>query len=226
MHFHTNFKILCSSSLKSAIGILMEIALNRQISLHKMFGHYKNINFSNSWTWCTFPSACVIFSVFHQCLAVSQCRSYVSLLLLFFSHSVESKSLWSHGLECSRLPCPSPSPRVWSNSFLLSRWWYPSISSSFVPFSISQHQGLFQWVSSLNQIVKVLELWHQHQSFQWIFRIDLLQDWLVLYPCSPRDSQESSLTPQFKSISSLVLSFHYSPNLTSIHDYWKNHSFD
>ena len=45
-------------------------------------------------------------------------------------------------------------------------------------------------------------------------------------PCSPRDSQESSPTPQFKSINSLVLSFLYSPTLTSIHDYWKNHSFD
>ena len=45
-------------------------------------------------------------------------------------------------------------------------------------------------------------------------------------PCSPRDSQESSPTPQFKSINSLTLSFLYSPTLTSIHDYWKNHSLD
>ena len=45
-------------------------------------------------------------------------------------------------------------------------------------------------------------------------------------PCSPRDSQESSPTPQFKSINSLTLSFLYGPNLTSIHDYWKNHSLD
>ena len=64
------------------------------------------------------------------------------------------------------------------------------------------------------------------QSFQWIFRTDLLYDWLVGCPCSPRDSQESSITPQFKSINSSVLSFLYSPNLTSIHDYWKNQSFD
>ena len=57
-------------------------------------------------------------------------------------------------------------------------------------------------------------------------RADLLQNGLVGSPCSPRDSQESSSTPQFKSISSSVLSFLYSPTLTSIHDYWKNHSFD
>ena len=57
----------------------------------------------------------------------------------------------------------------------------------------SQHQGLFQWVSSSHQVAKVLEL--QHQSFQWIFRIDFLYDWLVGSPCSPKDSRESSPTP-------------------------------
>ena len=50
--------------------------------------------------------------------------------------------------------------------------------------------------------------------------------WLVGSPCSPKDSQESSPTPQFKSINSSVLRFLYSPTLTSIHDYWKNHSFE
>ena len=59
------------------------------------------------------------------------------------------------------------------------------------------------------------------------FRIsDFLQDSLVGFPCSPKDSQESSPTPQFKRINSLVLSFLYSPTHTSIHDYWKNHRFD
>ena len=53
-----------------------------------------------------------------------------------------------------------------------------------------------------------------------------LQDELVGSTCSPRDSQESSPTSWFKIISSSVLSFLYSPTLTSIHDYWKNHSFD
>ena len=57
-------------------------------------------------------------------------------------------------------------------------------------------------------------------------RADLLQNGLVGSPCSPRDSQESSPTPQFKSISSLALSFLHSPTFTSIHDHWKNHSLD
>ena len=86
-------------------------------------------------------------------------------------------------------------------------------------FNLSQHQGLFKWVSSLHQVAKVLEFQLQHQSFQWIFRTDFLLDGLVGSPCSPRDSQESSPTLQFKSISSSVLSFLYSPTLTSIHEY-------
>ena len=93
-------------------------------------------------------------------------------------------------------------------------------------FSLSQHQYIFQWVSSLHQVAKVWVFQLQHQSFQWIFRTDFLWDWLVWSPCSPRDSQESSPTPQFKSINSSELSFLYSSTLTSIHDYWKNHSFD
>ena len=65
-----------------------------------------------------------------------------------------------------------------------------------------------------------------HQSFQWTPRTDLLQNGLVGSPCSPRDSQESSPTPQFKSINSLVLSLLHSPILTSIHDHRNNHSRD
>ena len=74
-------------------------------------------------------------------------------------------------------------------------------------------------------MTKVLEFQLQHQSFQWIFKTHFLEDWLVWSPCSPRDSQESSPTPQFKGINSLELSLH-GPTLTSIHDYVKNHSFD
>ena len=84
----------------------------------------------------------------------------------------------------------------------------------------------FQWVSSSHQVAKVLGFQLQHQSFQWIFKTDFLEDWLVWSPCSPKDSQESFPTPQFKKVNSSVLSFLYSPTLTSIHDHWENHSFD
>ena len=103
---------------------------------------------------------------------------------------------------------------------------HPLSSPSPPAFNLSQHQGLFQWVSSLHQVAKVLEFQLQHRSFQWIFRTDFLYDGLVGSPCSPRDPQESSPTPQFKSINSSALRFLYSPTLTSIHDYWKNHSLD
>ena len=103
---------------------------------------------------------------------------------------------------------------------------HPLLSPSPPAANPSQHQDLFQWVNSLHPVAKVLEFQLQHQSFQWTPRTDLLQNGLVGSPCSPRDSQESSPTPQFKSTISSVLSFLYSPTLTSIHDYWKNHSVD
>ena len=96
-------------------------------------------------------------------------------------------------------------------------------SSCLQSFPVS---GSFKKLSSSHQVAKVLEFQLQDQSFQWIFRTAFLQDGLVGSPCSPRDSQESSPTPQFKSINSSALSFLYSPTLTFIHDYWKNHSYD
>ena len=90
-----------------------------------------------------------------------------------FSLSVLSDSLWTHGLQHARLPCPLPTPGACSDLCPLSQWCHPNISSSVAPFppvfKLSQHQGLFQWVSSLNQVAKILEL--QQQSFQWIVRL-------------------------------------------------------
>ena len=99
---------------------------------------------------------------------------------------------------------------------------HPLSSPSPPAFNLSQYQGLFKWVSSSHQVAKILEFQLQHQSFQWTLRTDLLLDGLVGSPCSPRDSQESSSTSQFKSINSSVLNFLYSPTLTSIHNYGKN----
>ena len=93
---------------------------------------------------------------------------------------------------------------------------HPLLSPSPPALNLSQHQGLFKWVSSLHQVAKLLEFQHQHQSFQWTPKTHLLLDGLVGSPCSPRDSQESSPTPHFKSLNSLALSFLYSPTLTSI----------
>ena len=141
-----------------------------------------------------------------------------------------SNSSGPHGLQDARLPCPSPFPGVYSNSCPWSRWYHPTISSSVVPFSWCPQSFLasvfFQRLSSLHQVAKGLQLQLQHQSFQWIFRTDFVYNWQFGYPCSPRDSQESSPTPQFKSVNFSALSPRYGPNLTSVHDYWKNPSFD
>ena len=103
---------------------------------------------------------------------------------------------------------------------------HPLSSPSPPAFNLSQNQGLFKWVSPPHQVSKLLEFQLRHQSFQWTPRADLLQNALAGSPCSPRDSQESSPTPQFKSINSSALSFLYSPTLPPIHDCWKNHSFN
>ena len=105
-----------------------------------------------------------------------------------------SNSLWPHGLPQARLPYPSLSPEIRSNSRPLSRWCHPTISCSVSPFSSCPQSfpasGLFQRVSSLHQVAKVLELQLQHQAFQWISRVDFLQDWLIWSLCARRDSQD------------------------------------
>ena len=103
---------------------------------------------------------------------------------------------------------------------------HPRSSPSRPASNPSQHQSLFQWVNSSHEVTKVLEFQLQDHSLQRNLRADLLQNGLVGSPCSPRDSQESSPTPQFQSINSSVLSLLHSPTLTSIHDHRKNHSLD
>ena len=113
--------------------------------------------------------------------------------------SIESVMPSNHLILCHPLFLPPsifPSIRIFSNESALHIGWPKYRSFSF-----------------------------QHMSFQWTPRPDLLWDGLVGSPYSPRDSQEFSPTPQFKSINSLVLSSLYR-TLTSIHDYWKNHNLD
>ena len=144
--------------------------------------------------------------------------------------SVVSDSLWPHGLQHARPPCPSLTPGVYPNSSSLSWWCHPTISSSVISFSswpqFLPASGSFQMsqlFASGGQSIGV--------SASALVLPMNIQDWFPLgwtggSPCSLKDSQVSSPTPQFKSINSSVLSFLYSPTLTSIHDHWKNHSFD
>ena len=147
------------------------------------------------------------------------------------SRSVVSDSLRPRESQHARPPCPSPTPGVHSNSRPSSWWCHPTISSSVIPFSFYPQSlqaaaffpmsQLFPWGSQSTGVSASASFLPKKS-----YRADLLQNGLVGSPCSPRDSQESSPTPQFKSINSSVLNFLYSPTLTSIHDHWKNHSFD
>ena len=136
-------------------------------------------------------------------------------------------TLRPHESQHTKPPCPSTTPRVHSDS---RQWCHPAISSSVVPFSSCPQSlpasesfpmcQLFVWGGqSTGASALALFLPKKPQGY-------LIQNGLVGSPCSPRDSQESSPTPQFKSISSSVLSLLHSPTLTSIHDHRKNHSLD
>ena len=92
---------------------------------------------------------------------------------------------------------------------------HPLSSPSPPAFNLSQHQGLFQWLSSSHQVAKLWEFQLQHQCFQRIWK-----PWLGFLAF--QGTLKSLFLPQFKNINSSVLSFLYSPTLTSIHDYWKN----
>ena len=102
----------------------------------------------------------------------------IQFSLVQFSHSVVSDSLRPHESQHARPPCPSPTPGLYSNSCPSSQWCHPAISFSVISFSSCphslQHQGLFPWVNSSNEVAKVLEFQLQHQSFQWTPRTDLL----------------------------------------------------
>ena len=151
--------------------------------------------------------------------------------LLLSSCSVVSNFLQPHGLQHARLPCLSSYPEVCSNSCPSSQWCHLAILSSVLPLSSCLQSfpalgSFLQWVCSLHKVAKVLELHLQYQPFQWIFRTYFLQDRLIWSPCCPRDSQESFPIPQFKSVNWSVLSLFNCPTLTSVHDYWKKHSFE
>ena len=109
------------------------------------------------------------FDFFKKCLSeysllATLCWIQVhSKLNQSYTHSVQlSPSGGSdsapHGLQHARPPCPSPTPRVYSDSNPSSLWCHPTISPSVIPspaFNLSQHQGLFKWIGSLHQVAKV-----------------------------------------------------------------------
>ena len=165
-----------------------------------------------AWTWCT------------------RTITKVRVSTVQFSRSVMSNSLRPCGLPHARPPCPSPAPGVYSNSCPQSQWFHPIISFSLIPFSsclksfpASGSFQMSQFFASGGQNIRV-------SASASVLPMNI-QDWFPLgltgwISLQSKGLSRSSPTPQFKSINSLALSFLCSPTLTSIHDYWKNHSFD
>ena len=140
-----------------------------------------------------------------------------------------SDSLWPHGLQQARLPCPSPTPGACSNSCPSSRWYHPTISSSILPFSsclqsfpASEAFPMSQFFASGGQNIGV-------SASAWVLPMNTDRfpsglTGLISLQCKGLSRVFSSITVW--SIKSLVLSLLYGPTFTSLHDYWKNHSFD
>ena len=165
-------------------------------------------------------------------------KIYISLFMneishssVQFSHSVMSDSLRLHELQHARPPCPSPTFRVYPNSCPLSRLCHPTISSSIVPFSSCCLQSfpasgsfqMSQFFASGGQSIGI-------SASTSVLPMNI-QDWFPLgwtgwISLLSKELSRVFPKPQFKSINSSVLNFLYSPTLTSIHDYWKNHSLD
>ena len=174
------------------------------------------------------PRVCMALDLGHCCelwlspFPSSRLLPFVKEMLLF-NRSVVSDSLRLCGLQHARLPCPSPSLGVCSNSCPLSQWCHPTISTSVAPFF-----SCFQSFPASGSFQKSQLFTSGGQSTGVSASATVLpmniQGWFplrltALSSLRPRDPQESSPTPQFKSINSSALSFLYGPTLTSIRDY-------
>ena len=145
-----------------------------------------------------------------------------------FSHSVVSDSFWPHGLQHTRPPCPSSTPRVYPNSFPFSQWCHSTISSSVGPFS----SCLQSFPASGSFLISQLFISGSQSigASASVLPVNI-QGWFLLgftglISFLSKGLSESSSAPQFKSVKSSALSLLNGPTLTSIQDYWKKHSFD
>ena len=187
-----------------------------------------------SWSSIFFFKYLLLSQLFHCLPSPSSRGSSVPLHFLpsssvQFSHLVMSDSLRPHESQHTRPPCPSPTPRVHSNSHPSSWWCHPAISSSVIPFS------------SCPQSLPASESFQMNQLFTWggqsigvsalasVFPMNT-QDWSPLGWTGWISSQSKGLSRVFSNTTvqkfSSAFSFLYSPMLTSIHDHWKIHGLD
>ena len=142
---------------------------------------------------------------------------FYSHLFLSFSCSVMSDSLRPHGLHQARLPCPSPTLGAYSTHVHRV---HDAIQPSHLLLPLLLLPSIFPSIRVFSNESVLCIRWPKYWDFQ-LQHVSFLEDWLLWALCSPRNSQESSPTPQLKSINLLVLSLLYGPTLISIHNYWK-----
>ena len=152
----------------------------------------------------------------------------ISSLSVQSSHSVMSDPLWPHGLQHARPPCPSSTPGVYSNSCPLSQWCHPTISSSVVPFSSCLQSFP---ASGSFPVSQVFTSGGQSIGASASASVPPMntQDWSALWWIGWIALQSKGLSRVFSNTTLqkhqfFCTQFLYSPSLTSIHNYWKNHS--
>ena len=170
-------------------------------------------------------------NIFTDAVLSNRIFNDTNFLSVQFSHSVMSNSLRPHGLQHARPPCPSPTPRIYSNSCPLSRWCHPTISSSVVPFSscpqffpasgsfpMSQFFASGGQSTGVSASTSVLPMNTQDWSpLGWTGWISLQSEGL--------SRVFSNTTVQKHQFFSSAAAF-FTVQLTSIHDHWKKHSLD
>ena len=169
-------------------------------------------------------SLCVIYSYSQSVLLEMAFRS------VQFSRSVMSESLRPHESQHARPPCPSLTPGVHSNSCPSSQWCHPAISSSVVPFSSCLQSlpasesfpmsQLFAW-GGQSTGVSAFASFLPKKSQGWS-----PSEWTGWIPLQSKGLSRVFTNTTVQKLNSSALSLLHSPTLTSIHDYWKNHSLD
>ena len=150
-------------------------------------------------------------------------------VIVQFSHSVISESLWLHGLQQARLPCPLPTTGACSNSCPSSRWCHPTISSYVAPFSSCLHSFPASGYLPMSQFFTSGGQSNGASASTSVLPMNV-QDWFPLGWTGwiSLQSKGFSRVPQHHSskVSILQHSAFFIVQLTSIHDSWKNHHFD
>ena len=151
------------------------------------------------------------------------------LVPIQFSCSVMSDSLWPHGLQHTRLSCPSPTPGVYSNSCPLSQWCHPTISSTVVPFSSCLQSFPASGSFQMSQFLALCGQSIGVPASASVLPMNI-QDWFPLRWTGWISLQSKRLSSLLQHHSSKASIFWHSAffivQLSSIHNSWKNHSLD